>query len=1227
MAETAIEKCKNRLASGQTTVLVFYRGERSFFCRQWLRRWLTIPALDRRLELADVVILFTTSQSQGKAFSVADQIAGQHSLLDRRLFFFGDPEHLLVNYLTEQGISKPVITNPDSHRAHGWVFDFGMVQPAVVAITADSTVVYDWTSKPSLLNVAGKLDRPDPWDVWDCIERRLDRIRISKSRALRFPSLPPPDRLLTTHPSQQLPSAFLPSPASLQHETYPPSTPGPVVEHLQPLDSPHLMSTVEPVHQTDTYMLCNDDPSQLSKSEVSGSHQVLLDGDNAAAPRSTSIDTFVYPGTNFTLLQEDLEISQTNLIANVRLPDLSAKISALATNLLANQPNYNMPTAAHSSLMSYDHDKLHCSALPERGRSPFYYSAQKDANSSIAHHSQSPTPIDGIHSQLDNDGEDVSNNSTEDTDCVDSDENQDNIAGQCALAPLEIGDFQRPPGMDIFSKATTAPRVDYDFEPHFIDDLKSDGIKPDRRPDLDRPLLTEPIETSVASAGSDQVDSTNVTMKHASIRTDDSSQLHSMQCDSTSFSSDRRIPEEADDCKPGVSDHLRELKDPSPRSYFRSNRREDAENFGAALSYQNVDRLIPEPQTMIMDKTSFDIMTNTGLYSGTAGTKNPASLLHTSTFPSCTADVSLSAGIGNTMPLSANMMEAPTIPRPGRNLQPERGTTVSSFVSNQQKCMDRQRGSDAISIPRDEYEAYDEYVVCEYQVEEQVEEYESDSMSRSRGFMTTLLQEGRGPARSSSLRDIHREVFQDVPRAPDMNKNGANRQGGSTLAAMSSAPTLSPGVEACVLEWRHAPQDSMGGSQMRRVLRKIKVPIMAVRRKVGGKGQQSTTPDTSARNATQERKIFKTDAATTENEARLRKKDQQRRGMLRKRPGHLKIAGSLQSPVGVRPDDRPVTKDLDGDEQSAKLGRKETFRSVFRKIPMPKNRRRASTGGGATAALATHVEPEREARVGRYDDDPGHARKASSGYSGNKPGPLQSVLQRLPSLNGTLRDQRFNLVPEPSQEKLQTKEFVKSDETLDNVESTLRLGHLNNNAVSTIYRGTSASHHRPDERIALSNPFAISESPLLKREPLLPLKQFDGDVHIAGPGRTFQVEGSPTGSRQHSLERTETETARHVEPRSVSSKASEAPDECGKWKGNIRTQHANTTVPKIGWESSNYDSDGTDEWGRRLRRRQFELREIVSSSLSSPMDVHEKLGRKGSFASASDRLLTQSRWV
>lgn len=167
--DSALDVFKHRLASGHISVLVFYRGERSFFCRQWLRRWLTIPALERRLELADVVVLFTSSQSQGKAFSVTDQIAGHHSLLDRRLLFFGDPEHLLINCLIERGISKPVITNPDSHRAHGWVFDYGMVQPAIVAITSDSAIVYDWTSKPTILSVAGKLDRPDPWDIWDCI--------------------------------------------------------------------------------------------------------------------------------------------------------------------------------------------------------------------------------------------------------------------------------------------------------------------------------------------------------------------------------------------------------------------------------------------------------------------------------------------------------------------------------------------------------------------------------------------------------------------------------------------------------------------------------------------------------------------------------------------------------------------------------------------------------------------------------------------------------------------------------------------------------------------------------------------------------------------------------------------------------------------------------------------------------------------------------------------------
>lgn len=77
----------------------------------------------------------------------------------------------------------PFVTGHEggSYRAHGWFYDKGMVQPAVIAVMGEE-VLYEWVLKPSLKNGGGKLKRQDPWEIWDYIERKLDRVRFEKGK-------------------------------------------------------------------------------------------------------------------------------------------------------------------------------------------------------------------------------------------------------------------------------------------------------------------------------------------------------------------------------------------------------------------------------------------------------------------------------------------------------------------------------------------------------------------------------------------------------------------------------------------------------------------------------------------------------------------------------------------------------------------------------------------------------------------------------------------------------------------------------------------------------------------------------------------------------------------------------------------------------------------------------------------------------------------------------------
>lgn len=204
---TALAAYTRAVRSRRPVLVIFYRGERSRFCRAWLRRWLTVPALDERLAIADATLLFVSAQSQGKAYSVAAGFRRDGTVGWQRVLFLGDPTHDLARHLSERGLVHPIVTNPDGHRAHAWVYDYGMVQPAVLAVaggggaadeggdvavdcgspTNGESVLFHWSMRPSFRNAGGKLERPDPWEVWDFVERKLDRIKFGTVETRAMP--------------------------------------------------------------------------------------------------------------------------------------------------------------------------------------------------------------------------------------------------------------------------------------------------------------------------------------------------------------------------------------------------------------------------------------------------------------------------------------------------------------------------------------------------------------------------------------------------------------------------------------------------------------------------------------------------------------------------------------------------------------------------------------------------------------------------------------------------------------------------------------------------------------------------------------------------------------------------------------------------------------------------------------------------------------------------------
>lgn len=1211
MPHTAVDLFTTRRAQNKATVLIFYRGERSFFCRQWLRRWFTIPAIDRRLDLADVVLVFTSSQSQGKAFSMAEQIAAHHPLLDSRIFFFGDPEHLLVNALPEHTAARPVITNPDSHRAHGWVFDYGMVQPAVIAVAADSSIIYDWTTKPTLLNVAGKLDRPDPWEIWDRIERRLDRIRIANARIARqVAHIPTTSHALS---SSHSPSSSLAPPDSA---TSPAVAPDPL----------HLTPTHQTTRTETPY--CSDPACAAAHHVQTHRHHAIVDANSA--PLSTAVDTLL-PSHCHRALHEHMDISQTNLIANIHVHDLSARINALAKDLLAEQPPAHHPTSDIDLTAPTHHPLLRNSLQID----------SKPLSNLIESTSSVPEDVEPTSTSLSPAEADISDRDDSEHCTIHPNRND-------SLDPSPLRSESRPDLSQPTSAALTEMPDDHDateLEPLYADDVQSESLRPLRRFDLfeRQSLSTEPLETSVASGGSDQIDSTTVITKHASIRTDDSSQLNSVQYDVTSFSSDRRIQEEADDRETGISDYLKELKDPTLLAEMNFRMRADSSNRAKAAQYakNNTERhhAVNEPQTLIIEKGALaDPATGKARLSKKKPSKPPPSLVvessveHSSKYPN---------GLDSELALSTNLLES-TMPlnRQTRNFSKPAAVDSSPFVDADN---DIEVPDDAIakSELRDEYEAYDEYIVCEYEVEEHVEEYESDAISKSRGFMTTLFSDGRAPMRPSSVKNMYKEgnnLRQDGGASGARNPRDVRAlkpaeaertKSGNVLAAMASAPSLNPVVDAKVLEWPEGRRRGGKRSRVRRVLRRIKVPRFSGRRRGGGRGNV-------AANDADEDGTSHLVAMTSDGDvesSRIRRKDTFR-SALRKR-------GTMSaSPTMVRLDGTNSKADAETvDELSSKVGRKETLKAVLKKIPVPKNRRRASTGEAAAVQPALHT------LTGKAKGDEELKQREVSelmtklNAEQNKGKPFQAVLQRLPSLSGPSREHRSSLSPHFSffEQGRKSMDGLHTGGTNEgDVRSHFKSGIDVDAALDEDEKGTAvrvglrAELKKQPPRV--TSDVGGPESPKLRNDKLLHSRLYDGDVSVAGLSNTgADTSGHGESKRKQdggglqfrrSFSRLTTGETSLTED--GTDEMVVVRDENEIEASMSRMNHRAGSVAVADVEGSVVQSDrgetcGIGVDGRRRRRR----RKRVDAAGSSETEGPEKIGPKISFASVGERILSR----
>lgn len=984
--------------------------------------------MHRRLDLADAYLLFISSQSQGKAYSVADQIAGRKSILDNRVFFFGDPEHLLVDYLIASNLPRPVITNPESHRAHGWVFDHGMVQPAVIALAADASVIFQWSTKPSLLNVAGKLDRPDPWDVWDRIEHRLDRVRLATVRLARsttlslpttttpsnIPSLPQPYRphSASSDPSSHLSPELQQQPAHLRvlrsvprmslHDlfaspsSHPQSPPFVHPSENIPLPSQPPLSPTYASHNPPSDSLQNTNTPVFS-APSHPSHPPEHEIDLIPAPLSTGIDSLMRAthDESPSLAREEPDMSEGD-VASGRVRGLSASINALASEVLAEN---TLPSGAPDAQCVATLPKLAEDVVRADGR----FKVVKDDDVATTPTLPSTVPLEMA---LLSDAKEAGSGG----DSV-SEFEEEGINSSDEVEPAEeLVDLDSNVFVDDYSKWTSSRH----------ENVNSMDVSTATSVFRTHPALSDALDTSVASVGSDQVDSSAVITKHASVRTEDSGNINMLNYESSSFPSEKRIAEEADDKKTDISDYLKELKDQSKLKDPRYRRRYDtfplnapgsagmrAQSVarpGAPSDYIfsrdfNVSPNVTLVQDLIQRETNIsfvdgpkcvDSQPESFVVEGEKETKSIAEAL-----PGIPATPALpvrkeNMGRGNVIRTSQDS------PHPGTaSPHPEAGGArlgvidVSPFADANNDLNDPQDGFMKPSL-RDEYEAYDEYIVCEYELEEYVEEYESDGFSKSKSlFASDVIEEGsqgdscavEGEKKRGLLHFDPRKVV-DVKGSAPLGRNerrlkvwkDEHRLGADDVGFSDEGETnrMDNGE-------KHAGAGSQGMSPVRKVLRKIRGPVMSV-------GRRGTVR--SIEEGKEEGNMRLGDGVNIGSErdtSKVSRKDTLR-AVLRKMPTGSRDRGDEEEEMTGGGNEEGE------DEHMAKLGRKETIKSVLRKIPVPKTMKRSQTVEGVL---------ETQKSGGRDEDGSTSRLSKRSG--------LQAVLQRLPSLSTSGRNHRGSL--------------------------------------------------------------------------------------------------------------------------------------------------------------------------------------------------------------------------
>lgn len=161
--------CYQRLeVTYQLVIVAFYRGAWCAVCCAWISCFQDAqPSLKSFLERNNACLVLVSAQDARQMQRLVHELPG---LNFERVYILADEETAFANWWNERGFGQVFISAPTTR--YGYRYPHGLLQPALFTLR-NGELIYSWSSQPSIRNLGGAIERPDPSKVLMAIEQRL----------------------------------------------------------------------------------------------------------------------------------------------------------------------------------------------------------------------------------------------------------------------------------------------------------------------------------------------------------------------------------------------------------------------------------------------------------------------------------------------------------------------------------------------------------------------------------------------------------------------------------------------------------------------------------------------------------------------------------------------------------------------------------------------------------------------------------------------------------------------------------------------------------------------------------------------------------------------------------------------------------------------------------------------------------------------------------------------